>query len=116
MKIHSHTMQSRVSNIDDANRWYTTLLGRSSDFSPQRTIHEWQLYPDCWLAVIEARPDPGRNRIRFGVDDMSAERVRIERELKIPVTDPIRVGDIVMYCDFEDPDGNRLGMFETLRS
>lgn len=113
MKIAAHTMQSRVSNIDEANRWYTTLLERESDFSPERTIHEWQLYPGCWLAVIEARPDPGRNRLRFSVTDIHSEIQRIERVLGLTVTQPIRVGDIVAYCDFEDPDGNRLGLFQS---
>jgi len=114
VQIESHTMQARVSDIEAARVWYEQLLERPADFSPDSSIGEWQLYPGSWLVVIEARPEAGRNRIRFGVADLNAEKARIERVLGITVTDPVVLEGLVCYCDFDDPDGNRLGLFQEL--
>ena len=114
MKIENHTMQSRVSDIKRATQWYETLLGRAADFVPSATVAEWQLYPGCWLAVIEARPDPGRNRIRLGVKDMHTQMQRIRDALNASVSEIVVVEGIVAYCDFEDPDANRLGLFQDI--
>lgn len=113
MNIESHTMQSRVSDIQSAIEWYERLLERRPDFMPDESIAEWQLYPGSWLVVIAARPDAGRNRIRFGVSDLSGERARVQA-LGISVTEPVTLPGVVRYCDFEDPDGNRLGLFQDL--
>ncbi len=107
-------MQSRVPDAAVAIAWYTKLLGRAPDFVPDETIGEWQLYPGCWLVVVEARPDPGRNRIRFGVQNLLEEKMRLSSELGISVSEVSELEGIVAYCDFEDPYDNRLGLFQDL--
>ena len=67
MKIETHTMQCRVVNIAAAKRRYERLLGRAANFVPGGHIAEWELYPNCWLQVVEGDANPGSNRIRFGL-------------------------------------------------
>ena len=40
------------------------------------------------VAVVQARPDPGRNRIRFGVADLRGESHRISAALAVAVSEP----------------------------
>ena len=112
-------MQSRVSEFEPGRAWYEKLLGRGPTFAPPPPppgggVAEWELYPGCWLAVLQAEPDPGSNRIRFGVRDLYRERARLRTELGIEVTEPWVLEGIGAHCDFEDPYGNRLGLFQDL--
>ncbi len=66
MKIEAHTMQLRVSDLPAALACYQTLFGRALDLLPEDGVAESPLYPNCWLAVVQARPDPGRNRTASG--------------------------------------------------
>ena len=60
MQIEAHTMQSRVSEFEPGCAWYEKLLGRGPTFIPPGGgIAEWELYPGCWLVVLQAEPDPG---------------------------------------------------------
>lgn len=108
-------MELRVFGFDVACDWYETLLGRAPTFvRPGGGVAEWELYPGCWLAVLQAHPDPGSNRIRFGVPDVYVESARIRLELNVEVTEPWVIKGIGAHCDFEDPYGNQLGLFQDL--
>jgi len=41
------TFQLRVTDIDLAASWYSDLLGRAPDLSPQAELVEWEVIPNC---------------------------------------------------------------------
>lgn len=50
---------------------------------------------------------------RIGVPDIHGERSRLV-DMRLTPTDVKEVPDVVAYCDFRDPDGNQLGLYEVL--
>ena len=114
MNISSVTMQVRVPDAAEAAGWYEGLLGRPADIAPSDDIHEWQLVPDCWLQVLTARPKPTAARMRFGVGDIRGEIARLETDLGVTASDIQSFGGLVAWCDFADPYGNPIGLFQDL--
>ena len=110
------TIQVRVRDYAGGVSWYERLLGRPPDFVPHGGFGEWELVPDCWLQLAEGEPASGSGPIRLGVDDLDAERTRVETELGVVVDESLsgRLDDIVRWCTFTDPFGNRVGFFEDL--
>ena len=109
------TMLVRVSDIKAATEFYSAVLGRNPDFSPSPDIQEWELLPDVWLLVAEAPGAPPQNgRIRFGVADVEAERRRLIEALALDVSPVERIEGVVAYCNFDDPWGNKMGLFQDL--
>ena len=51
--------------------------------------------------------------VRVGVEDIDAERRRL-LDLAVAVEDTERVEGVIAFCDFADPDGNRLSLYEVL--
>ena len=47
--IFEMTTQVRVSNIEEGQKWYETLLNKKPDFTPHEGFAEWELIPGCWL-------------------------------------------------------------------
>ncbi|MGH3446009.1 MAG: VOC family protein [Nocardioidaceae bacterium] len=54
-----------------------------------------------------------RGRLRFGVSDIAAERDSVVG-LGIDVDEIGQSDGLVRWCDFEDPWGNRLGLYQDL--
>lgn len=108
-------MLVRVRDIRAATRFYSAVLGRKPDFSPSPDIQEWEILPDVWLLVAETPGLPPQNgRIRLGVTDVEAERTRLMKTLGLEISPVQHVPGVVAYCDFDDPWGNKLGLFQDL--
>jgi catechol 2,3-dioxygenase-like lactoylglutathione lyase family enzyme len=112
------TFQVRVPDFEAGLRFYAKLLGREPDLVPHGGFAEWEIVPNAWLQVGEGQPEIGRP-IRFGVEDIRNERERLASELGVEVSEIeiVHVADsgaIACWCDFEDPFGNRLGLFQDL--
>lgn len=58
-------------------------------------------------------PTSSTNRLRFGVPDIVGERARL-LEKGVPVTEIEELAKVVRWCNFEDPWGNRLGLYQDL--
>ena len=115
MNIVEMTMQIRVADIEEGQRFYERLLQRAPDFIPHEGFAEWELLPKCWLQVAEGTPAVGSGPLRFGVLDIRAERERLQAEYGIDVGELyMREGVPVTWCTFDDPWGNRIGLFEEL--
>jgi len=108
------TFEVRVSDFGVGARWYTRLLGRPPDLTPRADFWEWEVLPMCYLQVGAGTPVPGSGPVRLGVEDLAAERERIRDALGIAVSAIERVEGLTAWCTFEDPFGNRLGLFEDL--
>lgn len=73
------TVQVRVTDIKEGQKWYQTLLNKKPDFIPHEGFAEWELISGCWLQVAEGVPTEGSGPIRLGVTDIEAERDRIKK-------------------------------------
>ncbi|MUK89820.1 VOC family protein [Ornithinibacillus sp. L9] len=111
--IYEMTIQIRVTDISEGQKWYETLLQRKPDFIPHEGFAEWELIPGCWLQVAEGIPAKDSGPLRLGVLDIVSERERIKGELKVPHFDIFSREEVpVKWATFTDPWGNRLGLFE----
>ncbi|MBH0161682.1 VOC family protein [Fictibacillus sp. 26RED30] len=111
--IYEMTVQVRVSNMEDGQKYYEILLNRQPDFTPHEGFAEWELLPNCWLQVAEGTPTVGNGPLRLGVVDLHAERKRLMDVLHIEEFEIFeRVEVPVKWATFSDPWGNRLGLFE----
>ncbi|WP_137790280.1 VOC family protein [Bacillus sp. E(2018)] len=111
--IYEMTVQVRVSNMEDGQKYYETLLNRQPDFTPHDGFAEWELLPNCWLQVAEGDPAVGNGPLRLGVVDIDAEKKRLIDVLHVEEFEIFeRVEVPVRWATFSDPWGNRLGLFE----
>ncbi|MFU1795604.1 VOC family protein [Paenibacillus azoreducens] len=109
------TTQVRVSNIEEGQKWYETLLNRKPDFIPHEGFAEWELIPGCWLQVAKGVPTEGNGPLRLGTTDIEAQRDRLVKVLKIDNFEIYSRPEVpVKWGTFTDPWGNRLGFFEYL--
>ena len=88
-----------------ARRWYQDLFGREPDFRP---FDDWEIH------VVEHEPAGSQTaRFRFGVADIAAEReVLLGRG--IAVSEIEELAGVVRWCNFDDPWGNTLGLYQDL--
>ncbi|MFG6494949.1 VOC family protein [Fictibacillus sp. UD] len=111
--IYEMTVQVRVANMTEGQRYYETLLNRPPDFNPHDGFAEWELLPNCWLQVAEGTSTEGNGPIRLGVMDLDGERTRLIKDLNIEHFEIFERDEVpVRWATFSDPWGNRLGLFE----
>lgn len=100
-----------------ARSWYESLFGRAPDFRPSgdESFCEWIVKPGFWEIHVVAREPAGsqQGRLRLATTDVVAARERVQA-LGVPVDDVEELPDVVRYCDFDDPWGNRLGLYQDL--
>lgn len=111
--IYEMTVQVRVSDIIEGQRFYETLLNKAPDFTPHEGFAEWELIPNCWLQVAEGIPTGGSGPIRLGVEDLATEKKRLMDILKVEEFEIHEREEVpVKWATFSDPWGNQLGLFE----
>ncbi|MRG87172.1 VOC family protein [Salinibacillus xinjiangensis] len=111
--IFEMTIQVRVEDMKEGQKWYETLFNREPDFVPHEGIAEWEMIPGCWLQVAEGTPAEASGPLRLGVTDIEGERERLVRELGIDPFDIYSREEVpVRWGTCTDPWGNRLGFFE----
>ena len=111
------TLQVYVGDIVKAKPWYEKLLGRAPDSEPFREFLEWEIVPDFWFQVVEKKglkTPRGNRRMRFGVSDIDKERLRVAERMRVKVTRVESLPRVVKWCNFEDPWGNKLGLFQDI--
>jgi hypothetical protein len=86
--------------------WYTKLFGRGPDYRPMDTMVQWDLFDHGGVALVTDRDLAGRGAMFFIVDDLAAERRRLQG-LGIVLGDDIQ-GDYSTLAQVHDPDGNLL--------
>ena len=77
------TIQVRVQDIKEGQRWYQTLLNRQPDFIPHEGFAEWEIITGCWLQVAEGTPSEASGPLRLGITDIEGERERLVKQLNI---------------------------------
>ncbi len=115
MRVHEVTVQVRVLDFGRGRAWYEGLLERPPDFVPHENFCEWQLTPGMWLQVGQGQPARDSGPLRLGVDNLEGERDRVVALLEVPPFDIHQRTEVpVRWATFEDPWGNRVGLFQAL--
>lgn len=108
------TAQYRVTDMALAETFYTRLIGRGPDFRASPTFLEWELIPGYWLQLSGHAEFGSGGPLRWRVDDIVAGRAELIVEHGLDVGEIGRLEGVVAYCNFEDPFGNPLGIFQDL--
>jgi len=107
-----------VRDLDEAVRFYRTLLGREPDVRPMQGLAEWKFESGGWLQVNENQTLAGRSSVTLVETDMN-ERMNMLLETGIKPTSFVQ-GEAVSVVIIDDPDGNHIvfaqGKDENLRS
>jgi catechol 2,3-dioxygenase-like lactoylglutathione lyase family enzyme len=93
-----------TTDLAAAESWYTKLLGRGPDYRPMDTLVQWELFDQGGLMVSTSTEIVGRGAMFLYVDDVAAERRRLE-SVGIKLGDDIE-GDYSTLAQVRDPDGN----------
>lgn len=113
MVVTSVTIGIPVSNLSQAQLWYEALLQKDrADFKPGQGVLEYQV-GHVWLQLYEGVVKLNDWIFRIGVSDIQAERSRL-LALGLSVGEIEEVPGVVAYCDFRDPDNNRLSLYTVL--
>jgi catechol 2,3-dioxygenase-like lactoylglutathione lyase family enzyme len=93
-----------TADLAAAEVWYTKLLGRRPDYRPMDTLVQWELFDQGGLMLSNSDEIAGKGAMFLYVDDLAAERRRLERQ-GIALGDDIP-GDYSTLAQLGDPDGN----------
>ena len=113
MRVTSITVGVPVSDLDGATRWYEQVLGIGPAIEPVRGVHEYEVSRGCWLQLFEGETSSSEHAFRIGVEDIERERDRLLR-LGVPPREIERVEGVIAFCDFVDPYGNSLSLYQVL--
>jgi catechol 2,3-dioxygenase-like lactoylglutathione lyase family enzyme len=113
MRATSITIGIPVSDIGEAVRWYQRVLEIDRGIEPVPGVHESEVFPGCWLQLFQGGTGGSEHVVRVGVEDIDAERRRL-LSLGVALADTERVEGVIAFCDFADPDGNRVSLYEVL--
>jgi catechol 2,3-dioxygenase-like lactoylglutathione lyase family enzyme len=114
MNVTSITVGIPVSDLRVAVRWYQRVLELDRGIEPAPGIREFEVSPGCWLQLFrEAGASGSEHVFRVGVEDIDEARRRL-LGLGVTVADTERIEGVIAFCDFVDPDGNRLSLYEVL--
>jgi predicted enzyme related to lactoylglutathione lyase len=108
MRTTSVTTGIAVRDLRSAQAWYSKVFEREHDLEPAEGILEFEVHPGSWLQLMEG---PERPVFRIGVPDIEATRDRL-LGLGIEVGPIDGIEGVIRFCDFQDPDGNRLSLYQ----
>jgi len=113
LSLSSVTIALPAADVTAARDWYTRVLGRPPNAETAPRVYEWELVPGAHLQLYTDEPSGEGATLRFGVDDLDAA-IAVLREAGAGVGARHRYGDEVAFCDFDDPFGNRLSLYQVL--
>ena len=103
----------RVRDLDAARGFYIGLLGFTETFVDEEARWATLDLGETQVALTEGEPEPGDEGgvATIDVDDVKAERERLERE-QVEVGTVFELHGAMRLLDVFDPDGNRLQLAE----
>jgi len=93
-----------TTDLAAAEGWYTKLLGRGPDHRPMESLVQWELFGQGGLMLSSSGEIAGKGVMFLYVDDLAAERRRLEGQGISPSNDI--PGDYSTMAQLRDPDGN----------
>lgn len=106
-----------AADLDRAEEFYATLIGRGADLRPQPDQREWHLLrrPEIALRLTASAADAGHGSVSLGVADLAAERARLLTAWPGLAEPEVRPG-IIALLRLRDPDGNAVMLWQDLMS
>ena len=108
----SVTVAIPVSDLAAARTWYDAVLDRGPALEPVPGIVEHE-FGGVWVQLVGGRRGSPGWVLRYGVDNLGAERERLRR-LGVSVGDVETVPGVISFFEFLDPDENRLSCYRIL--
>lgn len=106
MEVRSVFAQATVRDQDQAEEWYTALLGRGPDARPMDGLLEWH-FGETTGVQVWADPDrAGRSTVTITVADLDAVAGHV-REVGLADAEPT-AATASRILQLTDPDGNRI--------
>ncbi|WP_031464338.1 VOC family protein [Sciscionella sediminilitoris] len=102
-----------VTELDCAQRWYTTLFGRGPDARPMDGLLEWHLGESFGVQVWTEPERAGRCTVVLDESDLDARATQLDRD-GIEHEGPLDA-TTVRIMPLTDPDGNRIVFTGPLR-
>lgn len=103
-----------VADIDSAARWYENLFGRPAERRPMDGLVEWQVNEHAVVQVFQAPAKAGGSFLNLTVDDLDTVLAGLGRR-GITGGEPQTVASGTQrLAVLADPDGNQLGLIESL--
>lgn len=100
------------SDLGRSRAWYEVVFGRAPDASPMRGLHEWHHGETAALQLHEDAEKAGRGTLTLGVDDVRAERERLDALAPGEVEE----ANYTTICRLQDPDGNLVVLAQPSRA
>jgi predicted enzyme related to lactoylglutathione lyase len=98
--------QATVSDLGDAERWYTALWERGPDARPMPGLLEWHVGDASGMQVWSEPDRAGRSTVVIGTDDLDAVADRLATAgVAHGGAEPGGGGRVLQLAD---PDGNRI--------
>lgn len=106
MTIRNVLAQATVSDLTEAEQWYSAVLNRQPDARPMEGLIEWHL-GETFGVQVWAEPDrAGRSSIVLGESDLDGLAARLTGAgIKHTGPQQVTASRILLL---EDPDGNRV--------
>ncbi|CAA9444404.1 MAG: hypothetical protein AVDCRST_MAG66-4293 [uncultured Pseudonocardia sp.] len=106
MAVQRVLAQSTVSDLEVAERWYTTLFERQPDARPMPGLLEWHL-GETFGVQVWAEPDrAGRSSVVLDESDLDALAARLTRSGLHHAGPQQATSSRILLL--QDPDGNRI--------
>ncbi|MBS1911397.1 MAG: VOC family protein [Bacteroidetes bacterium] len=114
MNIESVTLVIEVPELGAAAAWFEAVLQRNPDVEPVPWIKEYNLAGACWLQIVQTdKPTDRRCILRLGTPDIVSEHSRLA-SLGIEMSEITEVPDVIYRCDFFDPYGNKITLYQLI--
>jgi predicted enzyme related to lactoylglutathione lyase len=114
---HEVTIGVPVPDLNAAVAWYTKLLGREVEsLKPTEGVVELRIAPGAWLQLfaVETKPfQPTTSVLRLKTSQIDNEASRLAAA-GVKVGEITRVPEVVAFCEFADPYGNPVGLYQVM--
>ena len=113
MNIKNVFVSVHASDFSGLSDWWSNLLERKWDRQPMPSCHEWDLTESVFFQVLDDAQHSGRTTVTLKVTGLDDHVERL-RGFGINIPDPVDVVgfDSLRYCQFNDPEGNEVGLLE----
>lgn len=112
MRPTSVTVGIPVGDLGAAVAWYDAVLDRRPALEPVDGIVEYD-FEGTWIQLMGGRPGSPGWALRYGVEDLAAERTRLGG-LGVSAGDTETVPGLISLFEFKDPDNNTLCCYQVL--
>lgn len=112
MQPTSVTVGIPVADLAAATAWYGAVLDRRPAIEPVAGIVEYEL-AGTWIQLMGGQRGASGWVLRYGVEDLAAERARLSG-LGVSVGEVETVPGVISFFDFMDPDDNALSCYQVL--